>query len=69
METNQTKLYQDYDFNSIEEFYDYIIDTSLNGQFSQLRDLLNKVDKSALSNYFNGIALPKDAVLRIFKYA
>ena len=62
-------LINEYDFNSIDEFYDYIIDTSENGQFKQLKDLMSQVDVCEFSDYLAQIDLPKDRVLRIMKFS
>ena len=48
------EIYNDYGFNDIIEFFDYIIESKINGNFSQVKELLTQLDefnKIAFLNY------------------
>jgi len=48
------EIYNDYGFNDIIEFFDYIIESKINGNFSQVKQLLTELDefnKIAFLNY------------------
>ena len=36
---------KDYEFRTIESYFDYIIDSRINGNFSQVKSLFNKLNK------------------------
>ena len=42
MEENKEmkKLIKEYDFEKIEQYYDYIVESCINGQFEQVKELL-----------------------------
>jgi len=45
-----------YEFRQIENYFDYIEESIINGNFSQVKDLFNKLSKSQKSlclKYFN----------------
>ena len=39
------KLLKDYEFYSIEKYFDYIIDSQINGNHTQVKDLFKKLGK------------------------
>lgn len=41
----QVKIYKDLDFNSLEEYYQYIINSLINGNFSQVKNLYKALNK------------------------
>jgi len=50
-------LAKELDFNTEIEFFDYCIDSHINGNFTQCKDLFNsmkKEDKKLFLNYLNG---------------
>lgn len=49
----QVKIYKDYDFNSLEEYYNYIIDSLINGNFSQVKNLYNKLNKENKKEFYS----------------
>tara|TARA_R110000744_G_scaffold378325_1_gene494295 strand:- start:276 stop:494 length:219 start_codon:yes stop_codon:yes gene_type:complete len=47
---------KDYEFKAIENYFDYIIDTEINGNYSQLKELIKKLSqdqKKLLWDYLN----------------
>ena len=44
-------LAKDYDFQGEDEYFDYIIDSMINGQRKQVRDLFNKMENSDKQNF------------------
>ena len=40
------KTLKNYEFRAIENYFDYIEDSIINGNFSQVKDLFNKLSKS-----------------------
>lgn len=36
---------KDYEFKDIDQYYDYVIDSEINGQFSQVRRLIKNLSK------------------------
>jgi hypothetical protein len=54
---------KDYEFSSIEEYYDYIVSTELNGQFSQVDNLIKQLSptqKKEAIDYLDSIYFPQD---------
>jgi len=50
------KTLREYEFRTIENYFDYIQDSLINGNFSQVRELFNKLSKSQQKlclRYFN----------------
>ena len=50
------KTLKEYGFNRIENYFDYIEDSIINGNFSQVKDLFKKLSKSQQKlclRYFN----------------
>ena len=50
------KILKKYEFKTIEEYFDYIEDSKINGQFPQVRELFKRLSKSQQKlclNYFN----------------
>ena len=50
------KTLKDYDFRQIENYFDYIQESIINGNFSQVKDLFNELSKSQRKlclRYFN----------------
>ena len=39
------KTLKDYGFYSIEDYFNYILDSEINGQYSQVKDLFKKLNK------------------------
>ena len=40
---------KNYEFKTIEDYFNYIIDSKINGNFSQVKDLFNKLNKEQKS--------------------
>jgi len=40
---------KNYEFRTIEGYFNYIIDSKINGNFSQVKDLFNKLNKEQKS--------------------
>ncbi len=49
------KLLKDYEFKSIEDYYNYIIDSQINGNNSQVRDLFKNLSNEQKKTFFNYI--------------
>jgi hypothetical protein len=47
------KTLKEYGFKSIEEYFNYIVDSGINGNFSQVRELFNKLNKKQMILFFN----------------
>ena len=50
------KTLKDYDFKTIESYFNYIEESLINGNFSQVKDLFNKLSifqRKLCLNYFN----------------
>ena len=50
------KTLKEYEFKTIESYFDYIQESIINGNFSQVKDLFNKLSKSQQKlcfKYFN----------------
>lgn len=45
-------VWEEYDFDSIEEFFDYIIGSKINGNLSQVKSLYNKLDDNQKKDFF-----------------
>lgn len=41
-----------YEFNSIEDYFNYIIDSQINGNNQQVKDLFKKLDQNQKRDYF-----------------
>ena len=48
----QIKILKDLDFKNMEEYFNYIIDSSYNGQLSQIKDLYNNLNKNNKRQFF-----------------
>lgn len=35
-----------YEFNDIEQYYNYIVESEINGQFEQMRELIKELNKN-----------------------
>jgi len=46
---------KDYEFQSIENYFDYIIDSQINGNHSQVKDLFKKMANTQKIVFFNYI--------------
>lgn len=44
-------LAKDYDFNGAHEYYDYIVESLINGHRQQVRDLFNKMHKDSQQDF------------------
>ena len=54
---------KDYEFYSIEEYYDYLVDSKINGKFTQVKELihdLSPTQKKDAIDYLDGIYYPQD---------
>jgi len=47
------KTLKDYEFKSIEDYFNYIIDSQINGNHSQVKDLFKKLSHSQKKLFFN----------------
>jgi len=47
------KTLKDYEFKTIEEYFDYIIDSQINGNHNQVRELFKKLDNNQKKTFFN----------------
>jgi len=47
------KTLKDYEFKTIEEYFDYIIDSQINGNHNQVKELFKKLDNSQKKTFFN----------------
>ena len=55
------KLIKDYQFQEIENYFGYIIDSHTNGQFKQMKELISKLSKQQKKDF--GIFLLNDETL------
>ena len=46
------KCLKDYEFHSIENYFDYIIDSQINGNSSQVKDLFKKLSSDQKRLFF-----------------
>jgi hypothetical protein len=61
---------QSLDFKTIEEYFEYIVDSKINGNYNQANELFNdlsKTQKKDFIEYLDGIYEPED-LLKILKY-
>ena len=49
----RAKLYKDLDFKSEEEYYNYVIESSINGQNQQCGDLISQLTKQEKKDFFH----------------
>jgi len=47
------KTLKDYEFKTIEDYFNYIVDSQLNGNHSQVKDLFKKLDSGQKKTFFN----------------
>jgi len=47
------KTLKDYEFKSIEDYFDYIVDSQINGNHQQVKDLFKKLDNGQKKTFFN----------------
>jgi len=40
-----------YNFESIEDYYNYIVESEINGQFEQMRELIGKLNKNQYMDF------------------
>jgi len=52
LENNAEELAQEYDFTYDYEYYDYIIDSYINGQKQQMFNLFNNLDNESKKAFF-----------------
>lgn len=65
------KLIKSYDFTTIDEYFDYVVMSYLNGNFSQLKELIRKMskgDKREFMNYLNNCGESHNTQDTILKY-
>lgn len=48
----QVKIYKDLDFNSLDEYFEYIIESYHNGQHDQAVDLYDKLNKVNKKDFY-----------------
>ena len=54
---------KDYEYDSIEQYYDMLVESKLNGQFSQLKEQIKELSptqKKDAIDYLDGIYYPQD---------
>lgn len=64
----KTKL-KEYEFNTIEDYFNYIVESKINGNFSQVKNLLKELDKEQKKyfiQYLNIMDINKDEYINIF---
>jgi len=47
------KTLKDYEFKTIEDYFNYICDSYLNGNFNQVRELFNKLNQQQKNKFFS----------------
>lgn len=47
------KTLKDYEFKTIENYFDYIVDSQLNGNSQQVKDLFKKLNNEQKKTFFN----------------
>jgi len=47
------KTLKKYEFNSIEDYFNYIVDSQINGNHSQVKELFKKLDNNQKKTFFN----------------
>ena len=47
------KTIKKYEFNNLDDYYAYIIDSKINGNFSQVKDLIKKLSKGQKEDFIN----------------
>ncbi len=45
------KYIKELEFNTIEDIYNYIVDSEINGAYSQVRELINKLSTSQFKDF------------------
>ena len=45
------KLLKDYQFQEIDNYFEYIVDSHTNGQFKQMRELISKLSKQQKKDF------------------
>lgn len=48
---------KDYDFNSMDDFYNYIIESKENGQFTQVKELINQLSTKQYFGFLEYLSL------------
>ena len=51
------KTIKDLDFNSLEDYYNYIVDSEINGQYKQMKELFNKLSYDQKKEFLNYLDL------------
>jgi hypothetical protein len=49
----KTEIYKTYDLESMEDFFDYIVCSKVNGNFSQVRRLISELTKEEKKSFIN----------------
>ena len=47
------KTLKDYEFKTIEDYFNYIVDSQTNGNHSQVKELFKKLDNNQKKTFFN----------------
>lgn len=42
---------KDYEFDTIEDYYEYIVESKMNGNYSQMKELFNKLSKGQKASF------------------
>jgi hypothetical protein len=45
------KTIKSYDFNTIDDYYNYIIDSKINGQMQQVKELIKKLSREQKTDF------------------
>ena len=51
------KTLKDYEFETIEDYFDYIVESQINGNHSQVKDLFKKLDSGQKKTFFNWLKM------------
>jgi len=47
------KTLKDYEFKTIEDYFNYIVDSQINGNSQQVKELFKKLDNGQKKTFFN----------------
>ena len=45
------KTLENYEFETIEDYYEYIVESEINGNYSQMKELFNKLAKGQKASF------------------
>lgn len=55
-------IFKEYGFDTIEEYFNYIIESKINGQFAQVQNLIKQLSKKETGHFIKWCDLEKDAI-------